>query len=152
MREHWARMIAMMTGAMVVLLSVAFALLQNPPGTTPAATAPAPASVAMALDPQVVARGRQVFEAQACMRCHSVGGEGSPRSPLDDSAARLDAAQLLAFTVGSESAADRLSPRTLAAKRPYQQLPAGDLDALAAYLQSLVQREPVEELGDREED
>jgi mono/diheme cytochrome c family protein len=150
MREHWARMIAMLTGAMVVLLSAGFALLQNPPGTAPAA--PAPASVAMALDPQAVARGRQVFEAQGCMRCHSVGGEGSPRSPLDDSAARLDAAQLLAFTVGSESAADRLSPRTLAAKRTYQQLPAENLDALVAYLQSLVQRQPVEELGNREED
>jgi mono/diheme cytochrome c family protein len=150
MREHWARMIAMLTGAVVVLLSVAFALLQNPPGTVPAAPEPAP--VAIALDPQVVARGRQVFEAQNCMRCHSVGGEGSPRSPLDHAAARLDPAQLLAFTVGSESLADQLSRRTLAAKQPYQQLPAEDLDALVAYLQSLVQGQPVEELGNREED
>ena len=142
MREHWARMIAMLTGAVVVLLSVGFALLQNPPGTAP--VDPAPASVAMGLDPQVVARGRQVFEAQNCMRCHSVGGEGSPRSPLDHAAARLDAAQLLAFTVGSESAADALGRRTLAAKQPYQQLPGEELDALVAYLQSLVQGQPVE--------
>jgi len=150
MREHWARMIAMLTGAIVVLLSVGFALLQNPPGTAPAV--PAPASEAMELDPQVVARGRQVFEAQNCMRCHSVGGEGSPHSPLDHSAARLDAVHLLAFTVGSESAADALAPRTLAAKQPYQQLPAEDLDALVAYLQSLVQRQPVDELGGRSKD
>jgi mono/diheme cytochrome c family protein len=138
MREHWARMIAMLTGTIVVLLSAVFALLQNPPGTAPAA--PAPAAVEMALDPEVVARGREVFEEQNCMRCHSVGGEGSPRSPLDHSAARLDAVRLLAFTVGSESVADALGRRTLAAKQPYQQLPAEDLDALVDYLQSLVQR------------
>jgi mono/diheme cytochrome c family protein len=139
MREQWARTIAMLTGAIVVLLSVGFALLQNPPGTAPAD--PAPAFVAMALDPQVVARGRQVFEEQNCMRCHSVGGEGSPRSPLDHAAAELDAAQLLAFTVGGESVADALGRRTLAAKQPYQELPAEDLDALVAYLQSLVASE-----------
>jgi mono/diheme cytochrome c family protein len=139
MREKWARTIAMLTGAIVVLLSVGFAVLQNPPGTAP--EAPVPAPVAMALDPQVVARGRQVFEEQGCMRCHSVGGEGSPRSPLDHSAAELDGAQLLAFTVGSESVADELAPRTLAAKQPYKQLPAEDLDALVAYLQSLVASE-----------
>jgi mono/diheme cytochrome c family protein len=137
MREKWARTIAILTGAIIVLLSVGFALLQNPPGTAPEAPAP----VAMALDPQVVARGRQVFEEQNCMRCHSVGGEGSPRSPLDHSAAELDADQLLAFTVGSESVADALAPRTLAAKRPYQELPAVDLEALVAYLQSLVASE-----------
>lgn len=136
MREHWARMIAILTGAVVVLLSVGFALLQNLPGKAP--EAPAREPVAIELDPQVVARGRQVFEEQNCMRCHSVAGEGSPRSPLDHSAAELDADQLLAFTIGSEDAADELAPRTLAAKRPYQQLPAEDLDALVAYLQSLV--------------
>jgi len=145
-------MIAIMTGAIVVLLSVGFALLQNPPGPAPAVPAPAPASEAMARDPQVVAHGRQVFEEQNCMRCHSVGGEGSPRSPLDHSAATLDAAQLRAFTVGSESVADALGRRTLAAKQPYQQLPAEDLDALVAYLQSLVQRQPVDELGGRRKD
>lgn len=150
MREHWARMIAMLTGAIVVLLSAGFALLQNPPGTPPAASPPAAAE--MALDPQVVARGRAVFEEQNCMRCHSVGGEGSPRSPLDHSAATLDAAQLRAFTVGSESLADALGRRTLAAKQAYQQLPAEDLDALVAYLQSLVQRQPIDELGDRGKD
>jgi mono/diheme cytochrome c family protein len=95
----------------------------------------------MELDPHVFARGRQVFEEQNCMRCHSVGGEGSPRSQLDHSAAELDAARLLAFTVGSESVANELAPRTRAAKQPYQQLPAEDLDALVAYLQSLVARE-----------
>jgi mono/diheme cytochrome c family protein len=139
MREKWARTIAMLTGAVVVLLSMGFALLQNPPGRAP--VAPAPAPVAMALDPQVVARGRQVFEAQNCMRCHSVGGEGNPRSPLDHSAANLDAARLLAFTVGGESVADALGRRTLAAKQPYQELPAEDLDALVTYLQSLVASE-----------
>lgn len=128
-------MIAMFTGAAVVVLSAVFGLLQNPPGTAPAPAALVP--VEMVLDPRVVARGRQVFEAQNCMRCHSVAGEGNPRSPLDHAAAELDGAQLLAFTVGAESVANELAARTLAAKRAYQQLPAEDLDALVAYLQSL---------------
>jgi mono/diheme cytochrome c family protein len=145
MREQWARMIAILTGVIVVVLSVGFALLQNPPGTAPAA--PVPASIAIAPDPQVVARGRQVFEEQNCMRCHSVGGEGSPRSPLDHSAGRLDAAELRAFTVGSERAAEALGRRTLAAKQPYQALPDEDLDALVAYLQSLVHERPDVEPG-----
>lgn len=136
MREHWARTIAMLTGAIVVLLSAGFALVQNPIGAEP--VSPSPARLDIEVPEALAARGREVFVEQNCMQCHSVAGEGSPRSPLDRSAAELDAAQLRAYTVGDQSVADELAPRVLSAKQRYQQLPDEDLDALVAYLQSLV--------------
>ena len=132
MRERWAITLALLSGALVVLMSAAFAAIQNP-------AKPAAAVVEQNADGTAarIAAGRKVFEAQDCMRCHSVAGEGSPRSPLDGVAAELDRATLRAFAIGDDTVKDQLSPRTLAAKRNFQSLPAEDIEALADYLASL---------------
>lgn len=132
MRERWAITLALLSGALVVLMSAAFAAIQNP--AAPVADArPATADEAASR----VAAGRKVFEAQDCMRCHSVAGEGSPRSPLDGIAAERTRDELRAFAIGDDSIKDELSPRILAVKRNYQSLPAKDIEALADYLASL---------------
>lgn len=138
MRERWARWLAALTGAMVLLLSLGFARLQNPVGDavaasdSPAETSPA----APASDPRVAA-GKRVFDAQNCARCHSVAGVGSPRSPLDGVGATLGPVELLHYATGHAAIAEDLSPRVLKEKQPYQSLSREDLDALVAYLQSL---------------
>lgn len=132
MRERWAIALALLSGALVVLMSAAFAAIQNP--AKPAGEAKADAAGTAAAS---IARGRAVFEAQDCMRCHSVAGEGSPRSPLDGIGAELERDKLRAFAIGADSVKDELSPRILAAKRNYQSLPAEELEALVDYLASL---------------
>jgi mono/diheme cytochrome c family protein len=138
MREHWARLLALLTGTVVVLLSAGFAVVQNPPGAPPAAL-----PVAMAPEPDaagsaaLLERGRQLFDDQGCVRCHAVAGHGSPRSPLDGVGARMDADETRHWIIGDEAVSEDLAPRVLAAKQPYQSLPKDDLDALVAWLQSL---------------
>lgn len=126
MRERWAIGLALLTGLLVILASAALAAVKNPQS----APAPAPAQS----DP---GRGRAVFEAQDCQRCHSVAGQGSPRSPLDDVGARYSRAELRDWVTGAEVIAEELSPRALRAKQAYATLPADDLDALLDYLAAL---------------
>ncbi len=139
MRERWARWLAALTGAMVLLLSLGFARLQNPVGDAVAAADPPAAAASPAApagDPRVAA-GKRVFDAQNCARCHSVAGVGSPRSPLDGVGATLGPVELLHYATGHAAIAEDLSPRVLKEKQVYQSLPKEDLDALVAYLQSL---------------
>ncbi|NZA28274.1 cytochrome c [Luteimonas sp. SJ-92] len=143
MRKQLARTLAIATGIMVLVISAAFAMVMNPasddaPSDAVAAEA-AGAATAGAHDAPAaqIARGRAVFEAQDCMRCHSIAGEGSRRSPLDDVADRLDEAEMRDWILGTKAVADDLSPSALRAKQAYQALPAEDIDALVAYLLSL---------------
>jgi mono/diheme cytochrome c family protein len=138
MRERWARLLALLTGALVVLLSAGFAAVQNRSGTAPAMT-----PVAMTPEPDttgiaaVADRGRQLFDDQRCVRCHAVAGHGSPRSPLDGVGARMDAEETRHWIIGDDAVSEDLAPRVLAAKQPYQALPKEDIDALVAWLQTL---------------
>lgn len=132
MRELWARRLAAITGLMVVLLSAAFAAVQNPP-----AGAPPVAVAADGADAALLARGRAVLETNDCLMCHSIAGEGSPRSPLDGVGSRLSETEILHFAIADESVQDELSPRAIKAKRDYAELPQEDLQAMTAYLASL---------------
>lgn len=134
MRERWARLLAALTGVLVVLLSAGFAVVQNPGGESAAL---AEAKSTSAVDAERLAQGRAVYDEQGCARCHAIAGQGSPRSPLDGVGTRLDAAELRHYVIGDPAIADDLSPRTLAAKRPYAELPPEQLDALVDYLRSL---------------
>ena len=133
MRELWARRIAAITGLMVVLLSAAFAAVQNPPAGPALATT---ISVAGS-DAALLARGRDVLLANDCLRCHSIAGEGSPRSPLDGVGSRQGETEILHFVVADETVQDNLAPRAINTKRAYAELPDEDLRALVAYLASL---------------
>jgi mono/diheme cytochrome c family protein len=137
MREHWARMLALLTGAVVVLLSAGFAAIQNPPGE-PAAVpvASVPAAPDASGGAALIDRGRQLFDDHGCMRCHSIAGQGSPRSPLDGVGGRMDGEETLHWIIGDDAVRDELAPRVLSAKQPYQALPKDELDALVAYLQA----------------
>lgn len=135
MRERWARWIAALTGLLVLLIAAAFAQLQNPRPEQPP-SAGTPPLVSVVADARV-ADGKRLFEALGCMRCHAVAGVGSPRSPLDDVATRRDAAALRDWIVADAGIRNQLSARALASKEDYAQLPAEQIDALVAYLQSL---------------
>lgn len=148
MRERWARLLALLTGVVVLLLAAAFALLQNPTRSSPAtADPPSPLAAAVevpsayevpaANEAPVALTGRSVFDEQRCARCHSIAGKGNPRSPLDGVGGRLSREEIRQWIVADDAIRDDLSPRALSAKQGYAALPAAQLDALVDYLHLL---------------
>ena len=124
MRERWAKLLAGTTGTLVFGLAALVALVQSHAPRSPAA---------VAVDDRG-ARGRELFDTQGCARCHSIGGRGSPRFPLDDIRADATAASLRNWIVADPSIAEELPRSARAAKEGYRQRPPADLDALVAYL------------------
>jgi hypothetical protein len=144
LRESRALGLALAIAAAVVALAALFATLRNPagvergrPGADRALATLAQPSGAMAPgsapDPQRLAAGRAAFMRLDCTRCHDLQGQGNADTPLDGVGARLDAAALRDWTLGTGPAADELPRGILRAK----QRAAGDaeLDALIDYLQ-----------------
>jgi len=83
-----------------------------------------------------VEKGKQVYAAQKCSVCHSIGGVGNKKGALDDVGSKLSAADIRSWiTTAPEMAAKAKADR----KPPMKSytIPAGDLDALVAYMASL---------------
>jgi mono/diheme cytochrome c family protein len=94
--------------------------------------------VAAGQDAAVVKKGEAVYAAQKCQICHSVAGKGSKANPLDGVGAKLSAADIREWIVNPVE----MTKTTKSTKKPpmpakYSSLPAADLDALVAYMQSL---------------
>jgi mono/diheme cytochrome c family protein len=89
----------------------------------------AAANVALA-DP-LAAKGKTIFEAQSCNACHGDGGVGTAAAPaLVGITARIPPEQLAQFF-------QHPTPKMTAGGMPRIDLPADDLKALIAYLESL---------------
>jgi len=94
--------------------------------------------VAAAGQDDAVKNGEQVYAAQKCSTCHSVAGKGSKRAPLDGVGKKLTADEIRAWIVTPKE----MTTKTKSTKKPvmpdkYSKLPAADIDALVAYMQSL---------------
>jgi len=94
-------------------------------------------SPASTLDASLVARGRAVYEDQACARCHSIDGRGNPRAPLDGVGARRSVGELRDWVTAAGSVRGELSRSAQRAKDGFRQLPEADLEALVTYLASI---------------
>lgn len=154
MRERFAIAIALATVLLLVGLSALFAARQNrgdpllaeaPRTTAPLAVAtddadapprPAPLAASAPLASDSV-RGRAVFTASGCARCHSVEGVGSRRYPLDGVGARRTREALRAWTVAEGATRDSLSPSAVRSKQRYAAMPPAEMDALLDYLATL---------------
>lgn len=87
---------------------------------------------------QDAAKGEQVFAAQKCTMCHQVAGKGNKLSPLDGVGKKLSAADTKEWIVDPDGAAKKHgSTKKPAMPKTYAKLPAADIDALVAYMQSL---------------
>ena len=83
-------------------------------------------------------KGQEVYTAQKCSVCHSIAGKGGKASPLDGVGAKLSADEIRAWIVTPvEAAAKAKSTKKPPMPAKYGKLPAADLDALVAYMQSL---------------
>lgn len=145
MREQWARNIAISTGVLIVLLAIWFAKMQNPSAPLSSSVdepirgqPPSVASKETDPDKQALkAIGRSVFEAQSCMGCHSIAGEGNPRFPLDGVGKRRTPEAIRHWILASIELKDQLPAGVFQVKQAYRHLPTEDIDALVFYLRSI---------------
>ena len=85
-----------------------------------------------------VKKGQQVYAAQKCQTCHSIGGKGGKQSSLDGVGKKLTADEIRQWIVNPTE----MTKKSGSTKKPpmpnkYSKLPAADIDALVAYLASL---------------
>jgi mono/diheme cytochrome c family protein len=83
------------------------------------------------------AAGEKVFAAQKCSICHSIAGKGNKNGPLDDVGAKLSAADIRAWIVNAPEMAKKANSTKKPPMKSFASLPAADVDALVAYLQTL---------------
>ena len=93
---------------------------------------------ASAQDAAAVKKGEQVYAAQKCQTCHSIAGKGAKANPLDGVGKKLSAAEIREWIVDPVA----MTKKSGSQKKPpmparYAKLPAGDIDSLVAYMQTL---------------
>lgn len=138
MRERLAKALAALLTGLVVLMAAFFARQRNAVEPThERGTASAEAVPPPPIDAAMVERGRTIYEAQRCARCHSIGGVGNPRNPLDGVGVRLPPGRLLESLTATGAEQDRFTPSVARSKEAFGRLPTGDLAALVVYLSSL---------------
>ena len=81
--------------------------------------------------------GQQVFEAQKCSLCHSVAGKGNAKGPLDGVASKYSTADLKLWITSPAEMGKKHNATRKPPMKSFASLPAADLDALVAYLQTL---------------
>jgi len=104
------------------------------------AAMPALASAAPLGDEAQVKKGQEVYTAQKCSVCHQIAGKGNASNKLDGVGGKLSADQIKQWITDPVAAAAAAKPPST--KKPlmptkYKSLPAADVDALVAYMQSL---------------
>ncbi len=124
MRENMAKIIVIITGLLVVILSMFFSALQNPDLLTDPSQ-----------DKASVASGSRLFLEQGCVRCHSFKGEGNSHLPLDESADKYTHAELISWITGADDLKGIMSSSTMKIKSKYQLLTREELGAIVEYLQ-----------------
>lgn len=135
LRETRARLLAVLTAVLVVLLAALFAWLRNRPvPTKPPVAVPAATTAAEVVGPRLD-ENRRAFERLNCAMCHSIAGRGNPARPLDGVGNRLDPAAIRAWAVGTGDARDQLPASIARVKARAADDP--ELDALVDYLARL---------------
>jgi mono/diheme cytochrome c family protein len=82
------------------------------------------------------ARGEKVFADQKCSLCHSIGGKGNAKGPLDDVGSKLSADEIRGWITDAKG----MTAKTKATRKPEMKaynLPKDDVDGLVAYLSTL---------------
>jgi len=90
-----------------------------------------------AQDAKVIERGKQVYAEQKCKMCHSIGAEGNSKGPLDGCGDKLTAAEIKEWIVNPKAMTEKTKATRKPVMKAYPSLPAADVDALVAYMQSL---------------
>lgn len=126
MRERSARALVAATGVLLLGAVILFAALQED-----RVPEPRPGSASTQDADSLIVAGRVVYDELGCAGCHSIAGEGSPRSPLDGVGGRLSAEDIRLWIVDPQAARPGIR------KPAFDDVPDADIEALVAYLQTL---------------
>ena len=89
-------------------------------------------------DDAQIKRGQEVYTAQKCQMCHAIAGKGNKANPLDGVGTKVTADDIRQWiTHPKEMTAKAKSTKKPPMPAKYGSLPAADVDALVAYMQSL---------------
>jgi mono/diheme cytochrome c family protein len=83
-----------------------------------------------------LAKGAEVYGAQKCGLCHSIGENGNKKGPLDGVGTKLKADEIRLWMTDAKA----MTAKTKSTRKPDMKsysLPKDDLDALVAYMVSL---------------
>lgn len=85
-----------------------------------------------------VKKGQDIYTAQKCQMCHAIAGKGNKANALDGVGGKLSADDIKQWiTHPTDAAAKAKSTKKPPMPAKYGSLPAADIDALVAYMQSL---------------
>jgi mono/diheme cytochrome c family protein len=84
-----------------------------------------------------VERGKQLYTEQKCKLCHSIEGVGNKKGPLDEVGGKLSAEEIKHWLVNPKEMAAKAKAERKPPMKAFDKLPAADLDALVAYIQTL---------------
>ena len=82
------------------------------------------------------AKGEKVYADQKCSLCHSIGGKGNAKGPLDAVGSKDSSDDIRQWIVDAKG----MTAKTKAPRKPEMKaytLPKDDVDALVAYLSTL---------------
>ncbi len=96
--------------------------------------APARAEDAAKPDAAKVEKGQKVYADKHCSMCHSIAGKGNPKTPLDDVGGKMSVDDLKKYITNPKSV------KADTKMKAYSDIAAADLDALIAYLQTLIKK------------
>jgi mono/diheme cytochrome c family protein len=82
-------------------------------------------------------KGKEVYAAQKCSICHSIGGVGNKKGPLDDIGSKLSASDIRSWIVDAPTMTTKAKADRKPAMKAYTTLSKDDVDALVAYVSSL---------------
>jgi mono/diheme cytochrome c family protein len=95
------------------------------------------ATSVLAQSQAAVEKGMKLFADQKCSLCHSVGGKGNPKGPLEDAVQNLSAADIREWLVHPDVMREKAHAERKPAMKSFATLSKDDLDALVAYVESL---------------
>ena len=84
-----------------------------------------------------IEKGKQAYAAEKCQVCHSIGGVGTKKGPLDSVGAKLSADDIRQWIVSAPEMSAKTKSTRKPAMKAYANIAKEDLDALVVYLQSL---------------
>ena len=94
------------------------------------------AGAATATAQDAKAQGEKVFAEQKCALCHSVGGKGNAKGPLDEVGGKLSADDIRAWLTDAKA----MTAKTNATRKPEMKaytLTKDNVDALVSYLSAM---------------
>jgi mono/diheme cytochrome c family protein len=79
------------------------------------------------------AKGEKIYTDQKCSLCHSIGGHGNAKGPLDDVGSKLSADEIRQWITDAKAMTEKSKATRKPAMKQYT-LPKGDVDSLVAFL------------------